>query len=31
MGKDIRIMIGDVKFNARAVGVIMKNNKTLFQ
>ena len=31
LGKDIRIMIGDVKFRARAVGVIRKNNKILFQ
>ena len=31
MGKDIRIMIDDVKFSARAVGVIKKNNKILFQ
>lgn len=31
MGKDIRIMIGDIKFSARAVGVIKKNNKILFQ
>ena len=31
MGKDIRIMIGDVKLSARAVGVIKKNNKILFQ
>ena len=27
MGKDIRIMIDDIKFSARAVGVIKKNNK----
>jgi len=31
MVKDIRIMIGDIKFSARAVGVIKKNNKILFQ
>lgn len=31
MGKDIRIMIGDIKFSARAVAVIKKNNKILFQ
>ena len=31
MGKDIRIMIGDIKFSSRAVGVIKKNNKILFQ
>lgn len=31
MGKDIRLMIGDVKFSARAVAVIKKNNKILFQ
>ena len=31
MGKDIRIMIDDIKFSARAVGVIKKNNKILFQ
>ena len=29
--KDIRLMIEDVKFGARAVGVINKNNKILFQ
>lgn len=29
--EDIRIMIGDVKFGARAVGVVRKNNKILFQ
>ncbi len=29
--KDIRLMIEDVKFSARAVGVIKKNNKILFQ
>ena len=31
MSKDIRLMIDDVKFSARAVGVIKKNNKILFQ
>ena len=32
MGKrDIRLMIEDVKFGCRAVGVIKKNNKILFQ
>lgn len=31
MVKDIRIMIGDIKFSSRAVGVIKKNNKILFQ
>ena len=32
MGKrDIRIMIDDVKFSSRAVGVLKKNNKILFQ
>lgn len=29
--KDIRIMIEDVKFGCRSVGVIKKNNKILFQ
>ena len=29
--EDIRIMIGDVKFGSRAVAVIEKNNKILFQ
>lgn len=29
--EDIRLMIGDVKFSARAVAVILKNNKILFQ
>ena len=29
--KDLRLMIGDVKFSARAAGVIKKNNKILFQ
>lgn len=29
--RDIRLMIGDVKFSVRAVGVIKKNNKILFQ
>ena len=29
--RDIRIMIDDVKFGARAVGVLKKNNKILFQ
>ena len=29
--KDIRLMIGDIKFSARSVGVIKKNNKILFQ
>ena len=28
---DIRLMIGDVKFSSRAVGVLKKNNKILFQ
>ena len=28
---DIRLMIGDVKFSSRAVAVIEKNNKILFQ
>ncbi len=28
---DIRLMIGDVKFGSRAVGVLKKNNKILFQ
>ena len=32
MGKrDIRLMIDDVKFGCRAVGVLRKNNKILFQ
>lgn len=32
MGKrDIRLMIEDVKFSSRAVGVLKKNNKILFQ
>lgn len=32
MGKrDIRLMIEDVKFGCRAVGVLKKNNKILFQ
>ena len=29
--KDIRLMIDDVKFSCRSVGVIIKNNKVLFQ
>ena len=29
--EDIRVMIGDVKFGSRAVGVIEKNGKILFQ
>lgn len=29
--KDIRLMIGEVKFSARAVAVIEKDNKILFQ
>lgn len=29
--RDIRIMIDDVKFGARAVGILKKNNKILFQ
>lgn len=29
--KDIRLMIDDVKFSSRAVGVLKKNNKILFQ
>ena len=29
--KDIRLMIEDVKFSCRAVGVLKKNNKILFQ
>ena len=29
--RDIRLMIDDVKFSARAVGVLKKNNKILFQ
>lgn len=28
---DIRLMIGDVKFGSRAVGVLKKNDKILFQ
>ena len=28
---DIRLMIDDVKFSCRSVGVIIKNNKVLFQ
>ena len=28
---DIRLMIGDVKFSVRAVGVLKKGNKILFQ
>ena len=28
---DIRLMIGDIKFSSRAVAVIEKNNKILFQ
>ena len=28
---DIRLMIDDVKFSCRSVGVIIKNNKILFQ
>lgn len=32
MGKrDIRVMIEDIKFGARAVGVLKKNNRILFQ
>ena len=32
MGKrDIRVMIDNIKFGARAVGVLKKNNKILFQ
>lgn len=32
MGKrDIRVMIDDIKFGTRAVGVLKKNNKILFQ
>ena len=29
--EDIRLMIGDVKFSCRAVGVVYKNGKILFQ
>jgi len=29
--KDIRLMIEDIKFSSRAVGVLKKNNKILFQ
>lgn len=29
--EDIRLMIGNVKFSSRAVGVIIKNDKILFQ
>lgn len=29
--RDIRIVIDDVKFGCRAVGVLIKNNKVLFQ
>ena len=29
--EDIRLMIGDIKFSCRAVAVIIKNNKILFQ
>jgi ADP-ribose pyrophosphatase YjhB (NUDIX family) len=29
--KDIRLMIGDVKFSCRSVGVIIANNRILFQ
>ena len=29
--RDIRLMIEDVKFGARAVGVLKKNNRILFQ
>ena len=29
--EDIRLMIGDIKFSCRAVAVIVKNNKVLFQ
>ncbi len=29
--RDIRLMIDDVKFSSRAVGVLKKNNKILFQ
>ena len=29
--RDIRLMIEDVKFGCRSVGVIKKNNKILFQ
>lgn len=28
---DIRLMIGDIKFGCRAVAVVIKNNKILFQ
>lgn len=31
MEKDIRLMINDVKFSVRAVGVLKKNNRVLFQ
>lgn len=31
MEKDIRLMISDVKFSVRAVGLLKKNNKILFQ
>ncbi|MBR6034210.1 MAG: NUDIX domain-containing protein [Clostridia bacterium] len=30
-GNDIRLMIGNIKFSARAVAVIKKNDKILFQ
>ena len=29
--EDIRVMLGDVKFSARAVAVIIKDGKILFQ
>ena len=29
--RDIRLMIDDVKFSSRAVGILKKNNKILFQ
>ena len=29
--KDLRLMVGDVKFSASAAGVIKKNNKILLQ
>ena len=29
--KDIRLMIDDVKFSLRSVGVLKKNNKILFK
>ena len=29
--EDIKVMLGDVKFSSRAVGVIIKNDKVLFQ